>query len=428
MGVRCASLYGQRKGIDLFLKRIQPRLLQAAQWTLVAAFLFFPVVFALGNVVIVLAFVLSLAAGGYRERWQLVRGMPVVWWALGLYAVILAGGLYSPAPLADITLHLSKYAKLLLIPVLLPLLVQDAWRRRCLNAFLAGMGFILVSVYASVFWQLPWSVTQNQGWGGDHTVVGDYITQGVMMTFFATAAVARGRAAVGWQRWAWWVCAALAAVAVTQLSKGRTGYLLLCVAAVIYVFLALQGLRRWVVLCSLAGAMALALLTSQLVHDRIALGLNEAAASDSMETNSIGGRVNFWKHTWQLVQQKPLQGWGTGSYHTVWCQQVTQEGWCGFGGWHPHNQYLFFWMENGVLGLALFLLLVSAPACASARAAGRDRPLLWAFTLIFAVDSLINSPLFSGRESHFFVLLLLWLCAQAHFGGRDAQPAPAALS
>lgn len=409
----------------MFLKRIHPRLLHAAQWTLAAAFLLFPVAFALGNVAIVLAFVLSLAAGGYRERWQSVREMPVVWWALGLYAVVLAGALYSPAPRADIGVHLSKYAKLLLLPALLPLLVQKAWRMRCLNAFLAGMGFILASVYANVLWQLPWSVTQNQGWGGDHTVVGDYITQNIMMVFFATAAIARGRLTAGWQRWAWWTCAALAAVAVTQLSQGRTGYLLLCVAAVSYVFFALQGGRRWVVLGSLVVAMASVLLTSQIVRDRIGLGLSEAAASSSMEITSIGGRVNFWKHTWQLVQQKPLQGWGTGSYHTVWCQHVTQEDWCWFGGWHPHNQYLFFWMENGVLGLALFLLLVSAPARASAHAAERDRPLLWVFTLIFAVDSLINSPLFSGRESHFFVMLLLWLCAQAHFGGRDAQPEPA---
>ena len=64
------------------MKRIQPRLLLAAQWSLVTAFLLFPVAFAPGNVAIVLAFLLSLAAGDYRARWQTVRGMPVVWWAL----------------------------------------------------------------------------------------------------------------------------------------------------------------------------------------------------------------------------------------------------------------------------------------------------------------------------------------------------------
>ena len=201
----------------MFLKRIQPRLLLAAEWSLVAAFLLFPVAFAPGNVAIALAFLLSLAAGDYRARWQAVRGMPVVWWALGLYAVVLVGALYSPAPGADIGMHLSKYGKLLLLPALPPLLAQAVWRTRCLNAFMAAMGFILASVYANVFWQLPWSVTQNQGWGGDHTVVGDYITQNIMMVFFATAALARGQAARGGYRWAWWLVAALAGTAVSGL-------------------------------------------------------------------------------------------------------------------------------------------------------------------------------------------------------------------
>jgi O-antigen ligase len=404
------------KGSDLVLSRIQPRMLQAAQWTLVAAFLFFPVAFALGNAAIVLAFVLSIGAGAYRERWQAIRDMPVVWWALGLYAVILAGVLYSPAPAADVRMHLFKYGKLLLVPALLPLLVEPLWRGRCMNAFLAAMGFILASVYGNVFWQLPWSATHNQGWGLDHTVVGDYITQNVMMSFFVIVAIARGRAAaVAWRRWGWWACALAAAVAVTQLSKGRTGYVLLVMAVVTYVSVALKGRLRWAVLGGLVLAMALALLTSHTVRARIELGLSEAAASDSMAITSIGGRVNFWSKTLQLALEKPVLGWGTGSYHSVWCQHITKEGWCWFGGWHPHNQYLFFWMENGLAGLVLFALLVSASAWAARRAAVPDRPLLWGFAAIFAVDSLINAPLFSGRESHFFVMLLIWVCAQARF-------------
>ncbi len=402
-------------------------MLQAAQWTLVAAFLFFPVAFALGNVAIALAFVLSIGAGAYRARWQSIRGMPVVWWALGLYAVVLLGVLYTSAPAGDVRMHLSKYGKLLLVPALLPLLAEPRWRRHCMHAFLAAMGFILLSVYANVFWQLPWSITKNQGWGVDHTVVGDYITQNIMMAFFTIAAIAQGQAAtVSWRRWLWWLCALLAAVAVTQLSQGRTGYLLLLVAVVTYVFCALRGRLRWFALGGLVAAMAIALLSSHTVRERMALGIAEAEASGNMAITSIGGRVNFWSKTLELASEKPVLGWGTGSYHSVWCHRVTQEGWCWFGGWHPHNQYLFFWMENGLPGLLLFGLLVAAPAWAARRAAVRDRPLLWGFAAIFAVDSLINSPLFSGRESHFFVLLLVWVCAQAQFGPADAQEAPLA--
>jgi O-antigen ligase len=403
--------------------RIQPRVMQAAQWALVAGFLLFPVAFAMGNVFIAVAFVLSLAAGAYRTRWQSVRQIPAVWWALGLYAVVLVGLAYSPAPWADARVPLSKYGKLLALPVLLSLLMEPLWRRRCFGAFMLGMGFILASVYANVFWLLPWSTTQNLGWGQDHTVIGDYITQNVMMAFFVIASLSQAQRAVDRRiRMGWWFVALAAGVAVTQLSEGRTGYLLLIVAVATYVFFALKGRLRWGVLAGLIVAIALALATSTTVRERVELGVHEAMGSDSMATlTSIGGRVNFWRKTLEFIGEKPALGWGTGNYHGTWCARVTEPGWCWFGGWHPHNQYLFFWMENGLPGLLFYLLLVSSTAWAARRAEPVDRPLLWGFAAIFVVNSLINSPLFSGRESHFFVMLLVLLSAQARWGSGSPQ-------
>ncbi|MCE1249776.1 MAG: O-antigen ligase family protein [Comamonadaceae bacterium] len=399
---------------------IEQRLGSAAQWALVAGFLLFPAFLALGNVALVLALLLALCAGGWRARWQQVRRTPLLWWALGLYGCVWLGVAYSPAPWGDVQIHLSKYGKLLALPLLWPLLQAEPWRQRCANAFAAGMVFILLSVYASVWWVLPWSATQTLGWGGDHTVAGDYITQNIMMCFFVLLALARGQAA-GWHwlRAAWWLLAALAVLAITQLSQGRTGYLLLAVVLAVYVLVAWQGRGRWWALAAAVGALVLALWASPVVRERMALGWQEASNSTSMEITSIGGRVNFWRLTTQLALEKPLQGWGTGSYHSVWCQHVAREDWCHFGGWHPHNQYLFFWMENGLPGLLLFVLLLATPAWLARQAAPPDRPLLWGLSAILAVDSLVNAPLFSARESHFFILMLLLWGAQGNgYGGR----------
>ena len=109
-------------------------------------------------------------------------------------------------------------------------------------------------------------------------------------------------------------------------------------------------------------------------------------------------------------------------------EQVTAEGWCAFGRWHPHNQYLFLWMENGLPGLIAFLVLVGAPVWAARRAQPHQRRLLLSFAVILAVNSLINASLWSSRESHFFVMLLIVLCADALYGGaqRPAQTPRAA--
>ena len=406
-------------------RRMQALFESAALVCLVVVFLSFPVAMALAYIAMALALLFGLLSGRIWQRWPTVRRAPVVWAALGLYALMLLGILYTPASQDDILLHLSKYSKLLLVPVCIALLAEGVWRRRCVDAFVLAMLFILGSVYANIFWDLPWSRTHNLGWGQDHTVIGDYITQNVMMTFFVVLALDRGlrAGAAWWRRGAWWLVALLGALSITHLSSGRTGYLLLMVALFAFLLLATQGCKRWLALGILALGLLTVVATSTEVQERVKLGITEARNSNSMEITSIGGRINFWKNTWSLVEQKPITGWGTGSYHDTWCEQVTAEGWCEFGRWHPHNQYLFLWMENGLPGLIAFLALVGAPVWAARRAQPHQRRLLLSFAVILAVNSLINASLWSSRESHFFVMLLIVLCADALYGGAP-RPAP----
>lgn len=401
------------------------RLETGAQWLLVAAFLFFPAAMALGNIALLLAGLFGILSGVWwrtRQQWKLAA---YPWLVLALYGLILLGGLYSSAHWEDIRLNYTKYIKLFLSFVFFILLAQPIWRKRCLQAFGACMAFLLVSVYANIFVQLPWSKTQNLGWGMDHTVVGDYITQNIMMSFFVVlclwlchhAARRAVRVAAG-------LAALLAVVAITQLSLGRTGYVLLLVGVVSWVFFTLQGMKRWLTLAVIVVAALGGYAVSDAAQQRVHLAVTEAVNSDSMEITSIGGRINFWKHTWELVQERPLAGWGTGSYHDRWCEYVTAPGWCAFGGWHPHNQYLLFWMENGLLGVLLFVGLLVTPVVMVWQD-DRWRPLVVSFVSMLAVNSLINVSLWSSRESHFFTMMLCLLSAQAYFGTRGQKTEPA---
>lgn len=386
--------------------------LTAALSVLVLAYFAFPVAMGLGYVSMALAFVLGLLAWkSLREDAPLLRS-PLVISALGLYALMLLGWMYTPAPLEDVRLHFSKYAKLLLVPVFILLLQDEKWRQRCVYAFMAAMGFILVSAYANIFFQLPWSSTQNLGWGQDHTVIGDYITQNIMMVFFAILllekAVVSGELKV---RLFYALSFVLAVLVVTHLSNGRTGYVLLIVSLGVYALKWARGWKQWLTIGVVACVIGLSLASSARVQQRVEMAVTELENSDSMEITSIGGRYNFWKYTLQMTLEKPLQGWGTGSYHSQWCEHVTAEGWCEFGRWHPHNQYLFFWMEHGILGLVLFVLFVVSPIWMTRKMPESPRRIAWCFSALFAVNSLINASLFSSRESHFFVMMTCLACA-----------------
>ena len=386
--------------------------LTAALGVLVLAYFAFPVAMGLGYVSMALAFVLGLLAWkSLRTDAQLLRS-PLVISALGLYALMLVGWIYTSAPMEDIRLHFSKYAKLLLVPVFILLLQDEKWRQRCVYAFMAAMGFILVSAYANIFFQLPWSSTQNLGWGQDHTVIGDYITQNIMMVFFAILLLEKAVTSVGVKaRLIYALSFVLAVLVVTHLSNGRTGYLLLIVSLGVYALKWARGWKQWLTIGVVACVIGLSLASSARVQQRVEMAVTELENSDSMEITSIGGRYNFWKYTLQMTLEKPLQGWGTGSYHSQWCEHVTAEGWCGFGRWHPHNQYLFFWMEHGILGLVLFVLFVVSPIWMTRQMPESPRRMAWCFSALFAVNSLINASLFSSRESHFFVMMTCLACA-----------------
>ncbi len=364
---------------------------------------------------------LSGKAGFYLRQ---VRKQPVVWIAGALYAVILLWCFHPGSSREYVFVHLAKYAKLLMLPIFISLLSDARWRRLCMSAYVCAMLLILASVYANIWIDLPWSKTHNQGWGIDHTVIGDYITQSIMMSFFVIIALDRGLKAqkIG-LRGFWWIIALLAAISISHLSNGRTGYVLLFASIFAFVMSSVRGYKRWLVLGALVASVMIVALTSITAQERFQLALEEAKASDRMELTSIGGRINFWKNTWRLIEERPITGWGTGSYHEQWCRVVPTPDWCEFGHWHPHNQFLFFWVEHGLLGLLLFAALVFSPVWASRRATPEQRGFLLSFAAIFLIDSMINASLWSSRENHFFIFMLAWVTADAMFArspGRDA--------
>lgn len=416
------------------MNAIRQRLDTGAHWALVGVFLSFPVAMGLANTLSAVVLLCWLGAGQFRQRWQVLRHNPVTLPALILYGLILIGVLYSSGDPSHILLHAGKYSKLLLALAFLSLLDDMRWRRRSLVAFIAGMLFILASVYASIWFHLPWvSARANPahalGWGVDHTVVGDYITQNVMMSFFAVLCLTqRDVAAKPVWKWTWPVLALLAVLSVTDLSLGRTGYFVLGACLLTYVLTAFPGRIRYALLLLLVVAMAGSLLGSKTMRQRLDQAWTEAKNHNTDITSSIGHRLYNYKIVLELIRERPLQGWGTGSYDRESCRMIPDKAQCALFGWHPHDQYLFFWVENGLPGLLAYLWLIVALIRVGRTRAGPERCLVYGLACALITDSLMNSPLFSSRENHFFMFMMALLAAgpvlAAQVRGARAIPEP----
>lgn len=71
------------------------------------------------------------------------------------------------------------------------------------------------------------------------------------------------------------------------------------------------------------------------------------------------GRTTIWKIVLDLIDQRPIQGWGWTSYWVPWVEPYN--GLVVLNGipyYQAHNAFLDVWLQLGVVGLGLFVLLV----------------------------------------------------------------------
>ena len=116
---------------------------------------------------------------------------------------------------------------------------------------------------------------------------------------------------------------------------------------------------------ALAGLVVLAcggavLLASPHVRSRVADGMHEIATADQAERGTrFGSRVVYWRNAARMIADHPLLGVGTGGFQAAYATYVRGvEGWQGHETGDPHNQYIKFQAEQGILGLAAFLFFI----------------------------------------------------------------------
>lgn len=340
----------------------------------------------------------------------------MVWLLVGLYAVVLLGLTYSPADWRWKGEHLNKYARLVYAALILVLLVVfPRIQAIAFKAFVAAMLFVLFSTWLNIWFLLPWSKSQSLGWGHSHHVFGDYITQNVMMSFFCAVALhyafnSKNRA---WQIF-WALITVAAAISITHLSIGRTGYVLLFTALVTYAFIASKGRWLWISIAGIGLASAVAVFSSEVLQDRFTQAWQEVQRSQTDNQTSIGHRLYNYTTTSRMIAEKPLIGHGTGAYHTEICRFMADKEQRDMCSWHPHNQYLFFAANHGLVGLAPFVAIIFYMFFLAHRSHHpQAKTLLAVLAALLMINSLINSPLWSSRESHFFLFMLALMVAMS---------------
>lgn len=384
---------------------------KGAQAGLVLVFFAFPMSVALANVALLLTLLLwALSLGGAASRAALREAFrnPLVGPALALFAWIVIAVAWSPADREGVTGFVQKYLKFAMIPVFIALLQDARVRRRCWQAFAVALLFTLAVTWLNVWFDFSWTRTHNQGFGGDHTVFKDYISQGLMMSVFASLCAfwATDRQP-GWRRAGLILLWAAASASILVLLAGRTGYLAWAASTAVFALVLAAARSRWVVIATLVGVGALfaAAVTSPVLLDRWQGAVNEAANAGNGPVTSIGARVQMIRFVLERAADAPLLGHGTASYPVGAKQHFTAPGYCEVVCPHPHNQFLFFLYEQGAIGLLLFLAFIAVIVREAWRHEPRRRALALAFVATLCAACVSHSSFWLSTENHCLILM-----------------------
>jgi len=354
---------------------------------------------------------------GAIQRIQQARVFEPAIPAVALFVLILAEGLLRHGLHWEAITNIRVYSKLLLVLMLAQFLLSDAWRTRATQAWVAGMAIVIVSTIANVFVDLPWSKSQNQGFGNDHSVFVEYVSQGIMTAIFSTYCLLRSIESWRDSRNACvaWAFAGLVSMAsMLFLLQGRSGVIAFLVAIVTVIFVRSPRNTRVPLLALSLGLVGAIALSSPLMRERIAMAYSELIAYSPFAHTSIGLRIDMWKLAFDHWMGNFLLGTGSGSYAKI---AETHFGHCDQTCIHPHNQFLFLAMEYGFLAPIIYLWFIFELIRAGLKIRGLHGSFLAAIGFVILVDGLYNSPLWYRAQSYFLYSLIGLALASAFSNG-----------
>lgn len=382
------------------------------------AFLFFSIFFLSptqtqwANIPLLFILIIWLGLLFNSEVRQALIHEPIVWVVFSLYGLVLIGTLYTPSTDEWVLIHLRKYARFLYVAIIFSILVnQVQLQKAALIGFIGAMLFTVASTWLNVWFILPWSASQKLGFGESHHVFGDYITQNVMVSFFAVFCLNKALTIKDKYKYFWAGVAIFSLISITHLSQGRTGFLLVFTGLAALLLIITKGKFLAICVSGLIATIALSYFSSDIIQQRFEEAAYEAKMSSQDNRSSIGHRLFNYRTTLELIKEKPIFGHGTGAYHTEICNHMSEGDKCRNFNWHPHNQFLFIAAEHGILGLALYFALIILMYISAFQSKSIEAKVMMAsLASIMTINSLINSPWWSSIESQFFAFTLaLWL-------------------
>ncbi|MCD4760622.1 O-antigen ligase family protein, partial [bacterium] len=127
----------------------------------------------------------------------------------------------------------------------------------------------------------------------------------------------------------------------------------------------------------------------------------------SLQASSLEIRSSQWRETFDMLADRPIFGSGLNGYQRI-MENYHQVDWIEIY-LYPHNIFLNFWTEMGLLGLAVFVGLMIYVICVLKKLFKDKNIFVWPLTmawLTWFVHGLVDVPYFKNDLSLLFFIML----------------------
>lgn len=397
------------------------RIENTGKWAAIAIGCTIPVSVALDNLLTLVVLICWLAGGQYREKWSAIRDNAVSHCVLALFGLLLLGMFWGNHPAGDARDYLVKYLDLAFVPLFIHYFRDPETRRLGLISMAGTLMLVLELSFLVKSGVLPYGELIH-GTVLSPVVFKFRVTHNFLMAFgaFLFAWLAIASPAGGKIRILWGVFALLAAINVTLMVEGATGYLTL--AALGLLLATTQFSRR----ISIAGLIAAPVIAAVLLTIPGPLAQRAAVLTQELKNwqpdvaareSSAGLRIEFYRNSLGIFTEHPLIGVGTGGFPSAYASRV--QGTDMTATRNPHNEYLHIAVQLGLAGLtALTLMFVMQWRMARRLPDTMEAGLARGLVVAFAVGCLFNSMLLDHAEG----LLFAWLSGLLFAGLPRSNP------
>ena len=332
----------------------------------------------------------------------MAKSNPVAIAALLFFAFSAFSGLYSQATWPHLGQGIHRYAKLVYIPCLLPLLVEAKWRRRGMNAFLVAMMITMLLSYLKQFGMIHIDARFGNG-----TIFKNHIETSFFMSFAAYVIALRSFSKTGPQRHWYFLLLAITLVQIFCISGGRTGYLISAILFILFVWQKWHWKGLLVPLITLPIVFFVLMQVSWVFNNEVMTAERHLISYHDADVtnNSVGLRLTFFQNGLHLIKVHPVFGTGVGSFYNVYNKEFGPTPQFPHGLNDPHNEYIATTVQMGIIGLGLLFFMFWQQWRCSMTLSLSNRWQARAMLIAFMVGATFDSFLFLSTTGYFFVLM-----------------------